>query len=120
MYKIVGGDQKEYGPVSADEIRRWVAEGRANAQTSARAEGTAEWKPLSAFAEFANDLRGQGVPPPLSQPPVSPAVAAAWSQQILTRYSEIRIGRCLANSWRLLMIRNNPRGTKKGAAGTAP
>src|SRR5947209_8169190 len=103
MYKIIGGDQKEYGPVSAEEIRRWIAEGRTNSQTSVRAQETTEWKPLSALPEFAEALRAQAVPPPLIHGPVSPAATAAWSQQILTRYSEIRIGRCLANSWRLLM-----------------
>ncbi len=54
MYKIIGADQKEYGPVSADEIRRWVAEGRANAQTLLQAEGQTDWRPLATFAEFAS------------------------------------------------------------------
>ena len=31
MYKILGGDGKEYGPVLADTLRQWVREGRANA-----------------------------------------------------------------------------------------
>jgi len=33
MYTIIGGDQKQYGPVTAEELRRWIAEGRADAQT---------------------------------------------------------------------------------------
>jgi hypothetical protein len=61
MYKIIGADQKEYGPVSGDQIRRWIAEGRLSSQSQARAEGEEEWKPLSAFAEFSEAL---GVPPP--------------------------------------------------------
>ena len=28
MYKIIGGDQKEYGPIGAEQIRQWIAEGR--------------------------------------------------------------------------------------------
>jgi len=56
MYKIIGADQKEYGPVTSDQIRQWIAEGRANAQTLARAEGADELKPLSAFPEFAGAL----------------------------------------------------------------
>lgn len=56
MYKIIGVDQKEYGPISGDLIRQWIAEGRVNANTQARAEGAAEWQPLSAFAEFAGAL----------------------------------------------------------------
>jgi hypothetical protein len=59
MYKIIGADQKEYGPVSVDQIRDWIAEGRVNAQTPVRAEGTQEWKPLSSFPDFA-DAFGAG------------------------------------------------------------
>jgi hypothetical protein len=54
MYRIIGADQKQYGPVSADEVRQWIAEGRANAQTLIQAEGQTEWRPLSSFPEFAN------------------------------------------------------------------
>ena len=56
MYKIIGADQKEYGPVTSDHIRHWIAEGRVNGQTQARAEGDEEWKPLAAFAEFAGSF----------------------------------------------------------------
>jgi hypothetical protein len=69
MYKIIGADQKEYGPVTSDQIRQWIADARVNAQTQARAEGTEEWKPLSAFAEFADRLgvgTPVGAPPPLT------------------------------------------------------
>lgn len=59
MYKIRGADGKEYGPVSADALRDWVNQGRANGQTLVLAEGTTEWKPLSSFAEFS----AQFVPP---------------------------------------------------------
>ncbi|MCX7867344.1 DUF4339 domain-containing protein [Limisphaera sp. VF-2] len=54
MYKIIGGDGREYGPVSADQIRQWVRENRANADTRACAEGTTEWRPLRDFPEFAD------------------------------------------------------------------
>lgn len=53
MYRIIGADQKEYGPVSADDVRKWIAEGRANAQTRAWTAGMNEWRPLGTFAEFA-------------------------------------------------------------------
>ena len=38
MYYILGGDGKEYGPASADQIREWIRERRANAQTRIRAD----------------------------------------------------------------------------------
>src|SRR5688500_3189223 len=64
MYKIVGGDQREYGPATSDQIREWIASGRANGQTLASFEGS-PWKPLSTFPEFADALR-TATPPPLA------------------------------------------------------
>jgi len=74
MYKIIGADGREYGPVSADQIRQWIAEGRANAQTRAQGEGGADWRTLADCPEFhaALGLSG-GAPPPIS-PPVQPRV----------------------------------------------
>jgi prepilin-type processing-associated H-X9-DG protein len=57
MYKLLAADQKEYGPVSADRIREWIAQGRANARTKLQAVGSADWKALAEFPEFANVLR---------------------------------------------------------------
>ncbi|MGO9245413.1 MAG: CD225/dispanin family protein [Verrucomicrobiia bacterium] len=63
MFKIIGGDGRPYGPVSADQIRQWIAEGRANAQTLAQAEGSVEWKPLGLFPEFASSAAPPVIPP---------------------------------------------------------
>jgi Domain of unknown function (DUF4190)/GYF domain 2 len=62
MYRIIGADGRQYGPISADQIRRWIAEGRANAQSQAIAEGGAEWKTLGVFPEFANSFATQAPP----------------------------------------------------------
>jgi hypothetical protein len=73
MYNVIGADQKEYGPVSADEVRAWIGEGRANGQTLARFEGGA-WKPLSTFPEFVGSLgaaRQPAPPAPLTQASLS-------------------------------------------------
>jgi hypothetical protein len=66
MYKMVGADQREYGPVTSDQVREWIAQGRANGQTLASFEGS-PWKPLSTYPEFADALRTV-VPPPVGQP----------------------------------------------------
>ena len=63
MYYIIGADQKEYGPVAVEEIRTWIAEGRANGQTLARLEG-GPWKPLSTFPEFVSSLGAIPQPAP--------------------------------------------------------
>ena len=71
MYILIGADQKEYGPVAADEVRAWIAEGRANGQTLARFEG-GPWKPLSTFPEFVGSLGAA----PQSAPPMPMAQAS--------------------------------------------
>jgi hypothetical protein len=50
-------------------LRRWVAEGRLDAKSLAKAESDAEFRPLATFPEFADLFaRGPeaGVPPPLA------------------------------------------------------
>ena len=52
-YKIIGADLMEYGPVSAEQVRQWIAEGRVNSETKLQAEGSGEWKRLAEVPEFA-------------------------------------------------------------------
>jgi Domain of unknown function (DUF4190)/GYF domain 2 len=75
MYRIIGIDGKEYGPVSVEQLRQWIAEGRANAATRAFAEGTTEWKPLDAFPEFASLFPAAAPPRPGVAPPPGSGVA---------------------------------------------
>src|SRR5262245_56978849 len=72
MYTIRGADQKEYGPVSAEQVHQWIAEHRASGQTLIHAAGTPDWKPLSQFPEFAQALAAAGARPP-SGPGAVPA-----------------------------------------------
>jgi hypothetical protein len=64
MYRIIGADGKEYGPISTDQMRQWIAEGRVNMQTRVLAEGTSDWKPLSEFPEFSTAAPLPGAPAP--------------------------------------------------------
>ena len=69
MYVIIGGDGKEYGPVTGADLRRWISEERLNARSLVKAESDAEFRPLSAFPEFADFFgiagRVSNTPPPL-------------------------------------------------------
>lgn len=60
MFTIIGGDGKEYGPVTADQIRAWIAAGRANLDTKAKAVGSEDWRRLGDYAEFTGAV---GLPP---------------------------------------------------------
>jgi|ERR1700733_6894836 len=69
-YTIIGGDGKQYGPISGDDLRKWISEGRLNAQSLMKAESDAEFRTLATFPEFADvfGIAGQvsNTPPPLS------------------------------------------------------
>jgi TM2 domain-containing membrane protein YozV len=65
MYKIIGADGQQYGPVSAEELKAWVAAGRANAHTMTQSEGSAEWKPLGNYTEFSSVANMPPPAPPL-------------------------------------------------------
>ena len=83
MYKILGTDQKEYGPASAEQIRQWIADGRATPQTRAKVDGGGDWKSLSEFPEFAPALAAKFAAPVLrpSVAPGSPLPISSNSQQ---------------------------------------
>jgi hypothetical protein len=68
MYKIIGVDGKEYGPVAIDQIRTWLDQGRVNAQTRVSPAESVEWKPLSEVPELASFLG----PPPVPIAPIGP------------------------------------------------
>jgi len=74
MYKIIGADGKIYGPASLEQLRRWIAEGRANALTRTQAESMPEWKLLGALPEFAGNL---GPPIPSAIQPLPPGATMA-------------------------------------------
>lgn len=61
MFIIIGGDGREYGPATLQQVRSWISAGRANLDTRAKALGSEEWRRLGDFAEFA----GPAEPPPV-------------------------------------------------------
>lgn len=67
MYKIIGGDGVEYGPVDLEQIRAWIQDGRAGGQTKVLPEGATNWQALSEIPELASLLGastgGSDVPP---------------------------------------------------------
>jgi hypothetical protein len=70
MYTIIGGDQKEYGNITAEDIGLWIGEGRLNEHSLIKKEGDAEFRPLGNFSEFAGAFAAKaplpGVPPVFS------------------------------------------------------
>ncbi len=82
MYKIIGADQKEYGPITADQLRQWISEGRVNANTRVQPEGAGVWKSVSELPEFAAALPGGAPSAPVTPIHMAMAPAAAKSNQM--------------------------------------
>ena len=77
MYKIIGADGKEYGPITTEQLRQWIAQGRAGMQTQVLPEGATEWTTLGQLPEFATAV-------PATAPNVftSPAPATSGAEQV--------------------------------------
>jgi hypothetical protein len=90
-YFVVGGDSKEYGPVTEAEVRQWIAEGRLSSESQVKAESDAEFRRLALFPEFASDLKPGTEGAPVTPPPPP--------ENILDRDYELDIGGCIARGW---------------------
>ena len=95
MFTIIGGDGKEYGPVSTEQVRGWLASGRANLDTKAKAAGSEDWRRLGDFPEFS----GAMPPPPVNLGPIDPK---AYAADLIARGSPLSIGGCISRAWDLL------------------
>lgn len=94
MYKIIGGDGQEYGPVTEADLSKWIAEGRLGAQSLAKADSDAEFRPLSTFPEFAGALGAAAAAYGLPAPPHRDV---DWS----SRDYQLDIGGCISRGWNL-------------------
>lgn len=102
MFTIIGGDGKEYGPVSVEQVRLWLAAGRASLVTRARRPGEDAWRPLGDFAEFAPYASPE--PPPLEDvsTPVGPIETKAYADALIARATPLDPLECFDRSWRML------------------
>ena len=65
MYKIIGTDGKEYGPISGEQLRQWIAEGRVESRTPVFVDGAKEWTFVGLLPEFAAFFAA-GAPPKMA------------------------------------------------------
>ena len=66
-YKVIGGDQKQYGPIPGAKLLEWLADGRIDDQTPVQLEGSPVWQRLADLAKKA------AKPPAIPTPPDLPA-----------------------------------------------
>ena len=104
MFTIIGGDGKEYGPVSVEQVRWWLAAGRANLATQARRSGEESWHPLEAFPEFSASASSAHEPLPPEEPEIltGPVDAKAYADALIARAAPLDPMDCFDRSWKLL------------------
>jgi len=59
-YRVIGADQKQYGPISGAKLLEWLADDRIGADTAIQVEGTKLWQRLGQLAESRTSK-----PPPI-------------------------------------------------------
>jgi uncharacterized RDD family membrane protein YckC len=55
-YKIIGGDEVEYGPATLEELKSWIRDGRVAGMTKVWRNDTDEWLPAGNYAELGSEL----------------------------------------------------------------
>lgn len=110
MFTIIGGDGKEYGPVTLEQVKNWIADGRANLDTQAKRTGDKQWRRLGSFSEISGE--------PDTPPPPAPTVATieeaheqpqpelidpkAYADDLIARAGPLDISGCFERAWALL------------------
>lgn len=94
MYRILGGDGKEYGPVSIQQLGQWITEKRVNGDTRVQGED-GSWRPLREVPELMVLLQ-----PPMMVPPWIPGPAEArLGPSDYDGDYDLDIGACLESAW---------------------
>lgn len=112
MFTIIGGDGKEYGPATAEQIRSWITAGRANLETKAKAAGSDEWRRLGDYPEFAaaTPTMPGFAPIPDAPTPATPASpepitgpidTKAFAADLIARSGKIDVFSCLDRAFKL-------------------
>jgi len=89
MYRIIGADGREYGPVSLEQLLEWRRQGRVQPQTQVRPEAGGDWQPLATFPEL-NPPGSTTLPPYSAGAP--PTLADRASKKIAAGVCGIVIG----------------------------
>lgn len=101
MFIIIGGDGKEYGPVSAEQVRAWIASGRANLSTKAKYAGTEEWHTLGEYTEFVGTGTGSAAPVSAYVAPAEVKDAKAFAADLIARAAPLDVFECLGRAFKL-------------------
>ena len=103
LFKIVGGDGKEYGPIDLETLQQWMREGRVAGQTQIWDSRTGNWQPAAQIAELAGSFPAPAASSgPAAQDSASSAAAPGveLAEQILRRGYTVEIGKWIGEGWK--------------------
>jgi hypothetical protein len=83
MYKIIGADGNQYGPVDIAQLQQWARANRVSGQTLVQADGANDWKPLSTYPELAPLVSSPPPLPPAKSYTPSPLASAEIATYLL-------------------------------------
>ena len=74
-YKIIGGDGKEYGPVSLNQLKSWIGEGRIDGEIQVMRSDQSTWGPAASLPELGLGTQPSApAPPPPAAAPAGPSL----------------------------------------------
>ena len=96
MYRILGSDGNEYGPVSIEQLSHWIREKRVNGDTRVHGEDGA-WRPLREVPELLVLLQPPVVAPQL----ISAPAKAHFGPSDYDGDYDLDVVACLTSAWSL-------------------
>jgi len=75
-YTMIALDGAQYGPVSLNQLKDWIVEGRVAATTKILRSDTKSWLPASQYAELELNSAAAPGPEPFTPTPIAPARTA--------------------------------------------
>ena len=102
QYFLIGTDSRHHGPLSDDDVRTWLMDGRASRHSRARRAHETSWVPLGGMPEFEEATR----PPRLGgsaadgESPQGAATTAPLMDEAVERLDPVS---CFRRAWRLMM-----------------
>jgi hypothetical protein len=103
QYYLIGTDGRYYGPLTGDDVRTWLLDGRASRYSRARRDTEERWQSLREMPEFQS----------MTQPPVTGGGAAQLAEAAASGIGAVEIDarppvrldpvECFRRAWRLLM-----------------
>jgi hypothetical protein len=104
QYFLIGTDGRQYGPLSQDDVRTWLADGRASRYSRARRDSEPQWAALRDFPEFEDETRPPhlGAFDPNAADDDAPALVAPRPSTQATSTGAIDPIACFRRAWFLV------------------